>query len=939
MPLLGNRPHLLNATVRKSKKAGEEAPTYQYIVPETKEICASEDELRRKTTIYESKIWTCRVTGKANLTYKEALKSERDTLHILKQSILDYHRGMILQIVHTSSSPLEPLTTECWTRIHERFAVGEPVLLKVDSNKPISATVVSVEPIKIVEQIDLTKDETSSPNNSDKENNNNNSGSKRPPMLKDIFSYSVQIESDEPVKVNNVPSKSMQRVYRAPSKDHIRMFIRAHAMRYGPASSGPWVVDTASLKKYCPKLKLFNNMVDKDKLRILSETYEVKFYEKIVSQAGDVNGETTIRLSPKSLKVFKNLSALRDDSMMSLDSPTKAKTPERKSQKEITESKSSRKMKQAMLPFDKSEDSPAARKNKSGTPMKSESTLPFIAKRLIRLLKGKPDVNLQKKLVIRCAEGLTDPQIRALPENARKLVIEKRIALEHRKKMQNMTPEQQKAYLKELRKQSRKLIDENAPSFEVDIKPLPEPRAFPLPSNMTSLQFSRVLSFTEFIACYQPLLTENALSPGEALYPSQIKKFAADMCFNVDGVIRGEDEGQFDTDVEEESALTSTDAGLPKASIQGLRCLNLDRTLQAINEPHMTASAYWCLTRPMSAMLRFLFQSEQYSKKSELGIELSKIPITPYTAPELLRLLLGCELAKGTCSTNDLAIDRIRQIINSSGGGSATLLEPSRDALGANSLFEQLSSTDLFALDVEHRILVIEILVELMIDFDMVDEYIINCHQRSIKANRERVTLAKQERTVIPPQLMEEKPPIQMEPEMNDLASVVKSRRLLAAKAAEEREKRETAERQRRELEAKIEAQEKALAKAEHDETVATIDYKLSCRARLLGTDRFDRRYWRFTCAPSRIFVESNWGPEDYRVADSLIAEHCSVSSLPPSHIIPHESLTSTEPAHRFGYAARSNWFVFDQAEELDNLAKALVERGAREGHLKKSLV
>ncbi|VDL64525.1 unnamed protein product [Hymenolepis diminuta] len=256
------------------------------------------------------------------------------------------------------------------------------------------------------------------------------------------------------------------------------------------------------------------------------------------------------------------------------------------------------------------------------------------------------------------------------------------------------------------------------------------------------------------------------------------------------------------------------------------------------------------------------------------------------------------------------------EIINSSGGGSATLLEPSRDALGANSLFEQLSSTDLFALDVEHRILAIEILVELMLDFDMVDEYIINCHQRSIKANRERVTLAKQERTVIPPQLMEEKAPIQMD-KFYFLNSV----------------------RQRRELEAKIEAQEKALAKAEHDETVATTDYKLSCRARLLGTDRFDRRYWRFTCAPSRIFVESNWGPEDYRVADSLIAEHCSVSSLPPSHIIPHESLTSTEPAHRFGYAARSNWFVFDQAEELDNLAKALVERGAREGHLKKSLV
>ncbi|VDO07255.1 unnamed protein product [Rodentolepis nana] len=613
MPLLGNRPHVLNSTVRKSKKVGEEAPTYQFIVPETKEICASVDELNRKTKIYESKIWTCRVTGKANLTYKEALKSERDTLHILKQSVSDYHRGMILQIVHTSSSSLEPLTTECWTRVHERFAVGEPVLLKIDSNKPISAKVVSVDPTKLVEQIDLTKDETSSPNNSDKENNNNNANSKRLPMLKDIFSYSVQIDSDEPVKVNNVPSKCMQRINRAPSKDHIRMFIRAHAMRYGPASSGPWIVDTGSLRKYCPNLKLFNKTVDKDKLRILSETYEIKFYEKIVSQEGDVNGETAIKLSPKSLKLLKNLSVLRDDSILSVDSPSKTKTPERKQLKDTPESKSSKKMKQAMLPFDKSEDSPTSRKNKSSAPMKSEPPLPFIAKRLVRLLKGKADANLQKKLVNRCAEVLTDPQIRALPEDARKLVVEKKITLEHRKKMQNMTLEQQKAYLKELRKQSRTLIDENAPSLEIDVKPLPQPRVFSLPSNMTSLQFSRVLSFTEFIACYQPLLTENALSPGEALYPSQIKKLAADMCLNACEINGEEAEEEFDTDVEEESALTSADAGLPKASIQGLRCLNLDRTLKAVNEPHMTASAYRCLTRPMSAILRFLFQSEQYS--------------------------------------------------------------------------------------------------------------------------------------------------------------------------------------------------------------------------------------------------------------------------------------------------------------------------------------
>lgn len=177
-----------------------------------------------------------------------------------------------------------------------------------------------------------------------------------------------------------------------------------------------------------------------------------------------------------------------------------------------------------------------------------------------------------------------------------------------------MTPEQQKAYLRHLRQQRRLLIDENAPFLEteVEVKPLPEPRAVSLPSNMTALQFSRVLSFTEFIACYQPLLTEGALSPGELLYPTQVKKLAEDMCQSMEGGQQGEEE-EFTTDVEEESALTSTDAGLPKASIQGLRSLSLDRTLRAVVEPHMSASAYRCLTRPMSAILRLLFLSEQYS--------------------------------------------------------------------------------------------------------------------------------------------------------------------------------------------------------------------------------------------------------------------------------------------------------------------------------------
>lgn len=175
---------------------------------------------------------------------------------------------------------------------------------------------------------------------------------------------------------------------------------------------------------------------------------------------------------------------------------------------------------------------------------------------------------------------------------------------------QNLSGEEREAYLRDLRQQKRALVDENAPDpgSGVCVLPLPEPRAFPLPSGISSLQFGRVLGFTEFVTCYQSLLTENTLSLGEAFYSSRVRSLAADLCGK-----GSESDEEFDSDEEEEATLTSTAAGLPKASIRGLRRLSLDRVLQAVSERSMSASAYRCLTRPMSALLRLVFLNEQFS--------------------------------------------------------------------------------------------------------------------------------------------------------------------------------------------------------------------------------------------------------------------------------------------------------------------------------------
>ena len=132
--------------------------------------------------------------------------------------------------------------------------------------------------------------------------------------------------------------------------------------------------------------------------------------------------------------------------------------------------------------------------------------------------------------------------------------------------------------------------------------------------------------------------------------------------------------------------------------------------------------------------------------------------MTPYTAPELLRILLSHEVANGVISTNDKALKRISEIF--SARGSAFSLQPIIDAQGAASLVRCLTSADLFGLDTEHRILAVETLVELLLDFDTMDEYMHTCSQKASKALGERNALAKQKRTVIPPELAEEKVPI-----------------------------------------------------------------------------------------------------------------------------------------------------------------------------------
>nr|VZH95529.1 unnamed protein product [Spirometra erinaceieuropaei] len=737
---------------------------------------------------------------------------------------------------------LEPLVNSCWTKLQEQFLIGEPVLLKVDASKPIHATIIEVDyTIEEPEVIDLCND-NSSPTQSDKENN---AAVKRSPIPKKNYSYSVKLVSEEPVVVKHVPSRSIQRLHRTPSKDHVRMFIRSNAMRYGPASSGPWIVDPSALRRYCSHVKSNQDPIDRKKLRKLSETYEERYFARIMNERSRCSQQIEENGVKRSPQMAKAKSSLVQDGVDKSENVASGK-------KKASDALPKKKMKQATLSFCKPIDlTMDETPNKSEPVTPKKPVLPLTAKRLLRALKDKVEGAALTLHLSRCAKLLTDEQIACLPEDAKKRVLERRSLIEHKNMLSKMTPEEREAYFRDLRQkkreEERRLVDETVAAAQ----PLPKPCPYPVPPGLSDVQFVRVLSLTEFIYSYQCLLTEGAQSASDSVQTSRMKQQISDLCSgNTDS------DEEFNTDDEEEATLTSIDASLPRASVKGLRRLSL-----------------------------------------------AKVP-TP----------------------------------------------------GTLSLVNQLTSFDVFALDPEHKILLLELLVERLLDVDSIDDYMHSTDRKATNAYNKRVAAERKRRKLLP-NLQTKKETggedtgaeTNSDADVDDLASVVKRRRQLAAQAASEREHKEALERERRELEAQLLAENKAAARATQEYYAAALEARIARRITPLGVDRENRRYWHFFCAPHMLFLEAG-------CADVENAQHIQAPpavSDAPSDPVANMNDTSTPPltprrnssqlaarelANLLGSASNSHWFVFDQAEQLNHLHDSLMDRGYREGPLKKEL-
>ncbi|XP_031504524.1 uncharacterized protein LOC116267098 isoform X1 [Nymphaea colorata] len=191
----------------------------------TMEIFRDYKEYLRRINLYRQRFWTCKVTGKTNLTYEEALVSE----HRATEKAQQFPKELIvpvLQMIQFSTMRLKDLIYTVSTRVLEHFLEGEEVYYRKED---------SVVPCKILKVFEKTKDGGD-------------------------MSYEVGW-LDKHKKVTDTSTENADKLVRKKlpfSRQMLKTFIRESTMQ-----SSPWVVHETLAQKYGLPTEMPDELRDK----------------------------------------------------------------------------------------------------------------------------------------------------------------------------------------------------------------------------------------------------------------------------------------------------------------------------------------------------------------------------------------------------------------------------------------------------------------------------------------------------------------------------------------------------------------------------------------------------------------------------------------------------------------------------------------------------
>ncbi|KAJ3675511.1 hypothetical protein LUZ60_004553 [Juncus effusus] len=175
----------------------------------TKEIFTDYLEYLKRVNLYRERVWTCKVTGKQNLTYEEALVSENKAL----QKVQNFPReliGPVLNMIQFSTSNFSDLVDTIWVRIQENVYEGLQCQAKKDN---------IIAPCKIMKIIPNGESSSYEIGWLDKD--------------KQVINTSI-VNSDDLIRKKSPISKNM-----------LRFFIKNST-----SQNAPWIVNQELSKKY-----------------------------------------------------------------------------------------------------------------------------------------------------------------------------------------------------------------------------------------------------------------------------------------------------------------------------------------------------------------------------------------------------------------------------------------------------------------------------------------------------------------------------------------------------------------------------------------------------------------------------------------------------------------------------------------------------------------
>ncbi|EGG13273.1 DDT domain-containing protein [Cavenderia fasciculata] len=303
MPLLGKQPYELNKT--KPKVGGE-----YFVVRFTNEHFKTYSEYIEALERYRQRIWSCSLTGKANLTYEEALLSEKTALDKGSKfsDLLLPHCLRLIQYQEMNVDDLRDIISEYFSN---NYFAGEHVTFKISETKKFTGKVLCrIKDPMITTATDSngktpsssssstsSKDKTSkksklnsknlsesessdsddssssrSSSSSSTSTSSSSSGSSNNNKKKEIKVYKILID-EKTGKTYDVPISDIIRRVPPINKQMIKDTIKLVAKR---AKKGYWLVEESLIQKYGVSVPIPHHLRGDSELKRKAEEMENK---------------------------------------------------------------------------------------------------------------------------------------------------------------------------------------------------------------------------------------------------------------------------------------------------------------------------------------------------------------------------------------------------------------------------------------------------------------------------------------------------------------------------------------------------------------------------------------------------------------------------------------------------------------------------------------